>query len=415
MQLSTYAKFFSQDLVVIESGSGAAVCTEKLEESFYNSEANRFFYFIIFCFSVVIPIATTAVLFSQIRKEDTASYITDPKKHGTVVAYVLTGTVVSLLILTANILASVTVITNKHEYSEYIGRGKFNLWVSYIHAGWAIATNSIILFCFFYILACFNLKQMINNKCCGKKCHHRLVTSLAILVVGQDTYRKISKRAENPTISVLFLIMLCLPLICLSPHLGYILIAWLTESGKFNTSLIIFYIILVILVIVFQRSYNNNSNVRFSLGWCRKRYGDSNITPQEEKDFELGSAESDDEDETENTQAEKDGTCGENGCISHDKSVSGDINTHSFCLLAFYGVFFWFIAGMFVAAIVVLPFPAEDFLTYLMSTVELAVVFAASKYIYSGFNGKKEEDGEKSDNKEEKEGAEKGDKEFKND
>ena len=101
------------------------------------------------------------------------------------------------------------------------------------------------------------------------------------------------------------------------------------------------------------------------------------------------------EDEIENAQTEKEDICRENGCINYDKAVTGDINicTHSFCLLIFYGAFSVRLAGTFLVAIFVLPFTAEEFITYFRNTVELAVVFALSKYLYSGsFFGDQKED-----------------------
>ena len=367
---------------------------------------SKFFNVVLIAFSIFVPFACILAFLVQIRNagDKTLDFVIDSSKHGTLVGVVLTGTSVSFVILAVDILASLAVIRNRHEYSEYISNSALNLRVIFVHTIWVILTNFFLLLCFLYIVVCSHLIPV----CCGKRPCHKLVSALVVLVVGRTTFEKIGQHAKHPTVSAVFLIMLGLPFISVSPHLGYILIAWLSESSKFNASLVLFYIILIILVVIFRKCYTSHSTLRFSCCQCKKLYGDRDTIPQGSRDIELGKVESDSEDShldhlekkggsselertplypplsLERAKSRKERIFGSTGCITFDKSVTSDINTHAFSLLIFYGVFILMLTALIILTIVMLPFTAGEFITYFVNIVQLIIVFAASKYLYSG-------------------------------
>ena len=343
---------------------------------------SRFFNLVLIAFSIFVPFACILAFLVQIRNagDKTLDFVIDSSKHGTLVGVVLTGTAVSFVILAVDILASLAVIRNRHEYSEYISNSALNLRVIFVHTIWVILTNFFLLLCFLYIVVCSHLIPV----CCGKGPCHKLVTALVVLVVGRTTFGKIGQHAKHPTVSAVFLIMLGLPFISVSPHLGYILIAWLSESSKFNASLVLFYIILIILVVIFRKCYTSHSTLRFSCCQCKKSYGDRDTTPQGSRDIELGNVESDSEDSLERAKSRKERIFGATGCITFNKSETSDINTHAFSLLIFYGVFILALVAIIILTIVMLPFTAGEFITYIVNIVQLIIVFVASKYLYGG-------------------------------
>lgn len=271
MQLNVYAKFTVIENVERVNTFARAVCSEELNDIFYS--VNHKFNFIIVCLTIVIPFIFLIIFIIFVRNvhDDSIKAFTQPSKHGILVAMVMNGILISVAILVFDILACYVVVSGNHEYSQDLRGHSLNLYIVFGTLICDMLFFLPLLLSTLYILA-FNGKRLFQIFC---KCnieismHYFLTGSVIYLLIGKKTFNKINKLSDNDTIAVMFS-MLITPLLSLSSHIGYIMLAWLTEPSKCTTILILFYITFVYFYLAFRKCYKHFARSNISIKCLRK-------------------------------------------------------------------------------------------------------------------------------------------------
>ena len=301
---------------------------------------------------------------------------TSPTKYATMVALVLTGIWITIGILMCDVLACTVVLEGNHEYSQDITGRPINLYIVFGTLVSDIVFTIPMLFCIIYICVGNNGRRIFDRLCCNSlfsSCSYCLFN----LVVGKNTSKKISKLSENSIISFMFPFMLVTPLLCFSSHLGYIMLAWLTEPSKCTTTILLYYFFFLFLFLSFRRYYKIYSKVTFSCKCCyRKSHNDDTKIETGDHNIKLDVyGKKRNEHKLEDLSA-KASFC----CLSHSRANPEHINTQAFCLLLFYGVFIVGIALIFVLIFLLLPFSSQEVVIYLFQVFQLIVVLVSIQF-----------------------------------
>ncbi len=185
------------------------------------------------------------------------------------------GILVSIAILIFDVLACYIVASGDHEYANDLRGRSLNLYIVF---GTLICDFPLLL-CILYIFA-YNGKNLFKMCCkCDITCTARecLTHSLLSIVVGKKTLDKITKLSDNDMIALMFSALLITPLLSFASHIGYILLAWLTEPSKCTTILILFYVLVVYFYLSFRKSYKHHARINISCNCLNGASGDKNI------------------------------------------------------------------------------------------------------------------------------------------
>ena len=308
------------------------------------------------------------------------------------VAMVLTGMWITIGVLVCDILACTFVLNGYHEYSNDIQGTSINLHIVFATLACDLIFVLPILLSILYICICYNWRGAFKRAGCNVtfSSHSRLLTCVAFLV-GKNTINKISRLTENEIVSIMFPVMLITPVLCVSSHLGYIMLAWLTEPSKCTTTLVLYYTFLVCLFFSFRKCYHAHSGIRFTINWSRKDDVDSNggtsksVEENEGKGMELEVIEDAQcakvEHATEEVLPSSDSCC----CIAFGQANKKHINIQAFSLLLLYGTFIVGIAAMVVLIFLLLPFASQELVMYLFHVIQLLVVLLSIRFTYNLF------------------------------
>ena len=193
-----------------------------------------------------MPLFALLLIISSIRNvnDNVINSLTNSTNHGTIVALVLTGMWITIGIFLCDVLACSVVSVN--EYSSDIKGRPINLYITF---GTLVSDMIFILpmlLCILYIGICYNGREVLKRFHCNMVPPNSCWNTFFACIVGRYTFKKISKLTDNSIISLMFPFMLITPILCISSHIGYIMLAWLTEPTKCNTAFILYYIILVL-------------------------------------------------------------------------------------------------------------------------------------------------------------------------
>ena len=331
MQLDTYAKFTAQNNVERSNTFARAVCADELYDRYYGG-SNHDINYIVSAATIIgpIPLAIVTLTFISMRvyvkskhPRRTSPAVKDSMRGKVLVAVVSLGIYISIYILILDIMSANIVHTSDHEYaSELSGRSpSFNLYVSYITL-------------FFDLLACvmFLVVPMIAiliNSCCRRS--------------PEGFLRFFGKR--DFSLNKVFLLFLVAPVICITTHLGYILLAWTTQPSKSTTTLILYYFLFSYLFLSFQMTYK--------LG-CQmiKIRKNSNEPPQPRRDFK-------------------------------------GINVPVFFATLLLGIVYLGLAVIFTMVVYLMPLASEDLFGYLFNVIQFMIVVVSTQYAYKLIAGKK--------------------------
>lgn len=307
----------------------------------------------------------------------------------------MNGILISTAVLIFDILACHVVISDNHDYSLDMRGGSLNLYIVFATLICDLLFALPLLLSVLYIMVS-NGNGLFQACCkCSITSSLRCSITRAVLsmLVGKKTFKKINQLSDNDSIAVMFLAMLISPLLCLSSHLGYLMLAWLTEPSKCTTILILFYIIFVYFFFAFKRCYKHYSGIVIScrflrpsgLESCRK----SSISHEElclstngEKQAGYWPM-----DNTLDAAVAENNSHRHTCCLTIDKFDRKHLNMQAFCFMLFFGLFFLSVLVMVIAIIIVLPLSSEELVTYLFSVFQLTVVIISTQVAYELYFG----------------------------
>ena len=176
---------------------------------------------------------------SQNLYDEEQNKINTKTRKNLVVFVLITGILYVSLLILDTIFVVHTVITSSHEYEEELSTRNLTL-----NLGASIGTLICDTFAILWTIV--------------------ILTIIIVTTISTSLRTKIKKYnvMENSTIekhsyisSILFPSLLLSPFICVTSHLGYIVLAWVTEPSRSTTTLILYYFILFYLFIIIRMSY----------------------------------------------------------------------------------------------------------------------------------------------------------------
>ena len=342
MQLNIYAKFTNQGNIERRNSFAQAVCAGELYDKYYSGKNIEFDY-IIATSAIAGPLLLAMLTFfflavSCKRKchelsDDNKNRMNLKTKRKNLVAFVLVGIYISFYILILDIFAAHTASSSSHEYEPELSVQSrdcaFNLVVAYVTLTYDLLVCFLIIL-ILVIIWCIKIWPKQFNKCfarncCAKKCCHKSYTTDEI---------KIPDVADQVINSLLFPSLLIPPFLSITSHLGYIILAWITQPSRSTTTLILYYFILCYLYLIFRTSYKHGSKILKS------------------------------------------------------KTDSKTINVKIFTINLFLGMFYLGIAVVFIVIVYIEPLASEDLFSYLFNVVQFMIVVISTQYFYKLIAGK---------------------------
>ena len=258
-------------------------------------------------------------------KEEEKNKMKTKTNRKNLVVFVLIGIYISFYIWILDILALHTVVTSSHEYEEELSTRKLTS----------------------------NLGASIGTFICDTIAIIWTMGILAIIIVSTIYHystslrNKMEKYMEKFTIendyfisSILFPSLLLSPFICVTSHLGYIVLAWVTEPSRSTTTLILYYFILFYLFISIRMSY------KFGMKLLAKSM------PKEE------------------AKSEK---------VYHSVVI--------FFWSLGLGIIYLSLAVLFIVFVYLKPLASEDLFNYLFNVIQFMIVVVSTQYFYKLFTG----------------------------
>ena len=169
----------------------------------------------------------------------------------------------------------------------------------------------------------------------------------------------------------MFPLMIATPILCASSHLGYVMLAWLTEPSKCTTAFLLYYMIILYLFFAFKRFYGMHFKIKLAIDYLSSNSDsdqpDSNQDNKRVESVELVAVSARENGDAISTSAEKIG-------------YRNHINTQTFCFLLVVG--FTGVAAMFVLIFLLLPFSSQELITYIFQLLQLVVVLVSTQIAY---------------------------------
>ena len=264
---------------------------------------------------------------SQNLYDEEQNKINKKTNRKNLVVFVLIGIYISFYIWILDIFAVHTVVTSSHEYEE------------------ELSTRQLT----------WNLGASIGTLICDTFAILWTIGILAIIIVSTIYHYSTSLRnkikkykvMKNSTIendyfisSILFPSLLLSPFICVISHLGYIVLAWVTEPSRSTTTLILYYFVLFYLFISIRMSY------KYGMKLLAKSM------PKEEA-----------------------------------KSEKVYLSVGIFFLNLGLGIIYLSLAVLFIVFVYVQPLASEDLFNYLFNVIQFMIVVVSTQYFYKLFTG----------------------------
>ena len=254
------------------------------------------------------------------------------------------------------------------------------------------------------IFGLFHAFYIGGMEMCGKehKCNQILSKyNRVIKILSKVTNKEEDTSRDNDDDNnnmIIFLCMLVSPLLCISSHVGFILMAWLTEPSKSTTVFILYYFVFVYLFLIFRECYRFYSDFHFL--WTYKKKYNAIEYPTgiqlEELAKDQGASSGITDSATKSPRKEQSKDQGESPCSnSHvslikKKEQNDMINVQAFCLiLLVHSIFIVGIPIMIALAFILVPLETAGLVTYIFQLFQLLVVLISTIFIYQLFSTQK--------------------------
>lgn len=386
-----YAKYTDQSNIERENLLTRVICSEELYDIYYSGNNSRFL-FSITVYTILLPSVSLFIFIASVRKwnANTMKVLNRPSNHSTVVALAFLGAKFTLFVLIADILAASAVATNDHEYATEVTGSSINLIVVYITLVFDLIFSVPLLLCILYILylSARTFFGLENNCTCNKF----LRVSCGV-IIGKSSLKSIEKLSNAEAIAVIFPLMFASPLLCLSSHIGYMLLAWITEPGKGTSNLILVYIFAICFFIALRKIYTQHSDTKMSLKCKHQESNEGNAAEgntNEIIEFDVIPKDGNKSDDGKDiSQVGGTATVSKKsryvlGVLSNEADKDY-INPQAMCLVLFYSFFITGIAVIIIAVLVFLPISTDFLILYLSNAVQLMVVFISTYFAFQLF------------------------------
>ena len=287
-------------------------------------------------------------------EENKASSVLHSTKRKNLVALGLLSIYITIYIFILDVIAANIVRTSSHEYARELSPRNisFNLGVTY------------------FTLVC------------------DLLALGAVIVVF---ILIIIKKIES--VEGIFLSLLTATSVCIITHLGYIMLAWITQPSRSTTTLLLYYFLFFYMYLMFRKTYK--LGLRFKKSF-------SNYSPETESGKrikKLFSTPTNKPSETTNDPEPMEMQNRETNGNAHptdsragsDSTPAGKQKGIDVCLFFFIGVlgvFFLGLAVVFVMMIYLMPLASEDLFSYLFNVIQFMIVVVSTQYAYKLVVGK---------------------------
>ena len=321
-------------------------------------------------------------------KSATVKYFTKPANNRHLVAVSYAGIIISTMIFVTDILACVTVATNNHEYAREVKNRKPSINLSVVYVTLVLDTIFILpsFLCIVYILwinitGCENRKMSTSGK---------PIRGFFKLFIGEGSFDKLQAVSDEDLVSYTFPILFSSPILCISSHIGYIVLAWVTEPSKSTANLILYYFIIVFFYISFRKFYTLHKKTHLKW-WClsRVKTGESLETHTDGVEME-NMSENDPANSTSASGVQSEASAKKTGkrayyCISIVKVKTNHVNPQAFCFQLFYSILLAALSLLVIFIFLLLPISSESLLTYLFNAIQLLVVLITTQVAFKLF------------------------------
>ena len=352
-----------------ENNYARAICASELQKRFYSSKESTIVYTLI-CLTIFFPFFVIILCLCAYKKASEVIHsLTKPSKHETAVAMSLIGVYVSLTIYILDIVACHSAVTANHEYRDDVKDSSINV---------TLTIGTLIIDTIFFLPLIFGLSCALFI--CCKEIHDGKEVECNLPPKILSVYNKVIKK-EDTSKDNIFLCMLVSPLLCISSHVGFILMAWLTEPTKSTTVFILYYFVFVYLFLIFRECYRFYSNFHFPC--TRKKVVKINVTVEEKNKNNKHDTEM-----VEIPDASPRSVNSTTENVSHREKQC--INTQAFCLiLLVHSIFIVGIPIMIALAFISVPLETAALVTYIFQLFQLLVVLISTVFIYQLFSTQK--------------------------
>ena len=354
---------------------------------------------------VFIVLNTALKLKKYVDKKETSS-ILHTTKNKNIAALALVGIYISIYILILDMLAVHVVRTSKHEYEQELSERTlpFNFGVAYS------TLVCDLLFCIMFILipSVIILAIKLSSTVSKSSAVDENSTGDQSTTAGNPSTEEHS--TENTTqkgpfrfrlkesfkdedgkkdlISFLFPLYLVAPVMCIVSHLGYILLAWITQPSRSTTTLILYYFLFCYLYLIFRKSYKMGTQLyKFSKSQNIKTKASHSMAYENKTTFEMtthGVAS-----EVQSVAARAKVENEQQASQGIPKQSKDGINVCIFFLNLIFGLVYLGLAVIFTMIVYLIPLASEDLFSYLFNVIQFMIVVVSTQFAYKLLAGKK--------------------------
>ena len=186
------------------------------------------------------------------------------------------------------------------------------------------------------------------------------------MFIGKKSFSLINQMAHSNSETIAFVlpILLATPLLCISSHIGYVLLAWVTEPSKCTTSLLLYYAIVVFFYFILRKFYILHQKKCIMLNFKKVNNVEQGVcdrknvhTSTQRRRYTFSVIE---------VQAER-------------------INPQAHCIVMFYSIFLVSITMMTIFIFRLLPIASQNLISYLFNALELMIVFISTQIAFRLF------------------------------
>ena len=348
-----------------------AVCSEELNE-YATGRVN--FYFIV---TLLLPFAVITLFsfFLWRYNQKIEESLNKQSNIDNLAGVVLTGITLMIYVIIMDICA-VYYASTDHEYKDTTLSSKLNLNVTYITFVFdtAVVVYSVVI-CFIHFFSysyCFRSYRECISKCC--------CIPFFYLMSGFNKKDELwSDNTEPNKRNICIFISLLYPTVfCISSHLGYIFVAWVTEPDRTSSIVLVALVILLYFFLMYREIYHVNIPPKDAK--CHMRY--MSVCAKIKHILEIGVSyykSCPKKSEKPSFELITNSVPYSSFQDSNDKVLC---NLNALLIALSWGPVFIVPVSVILAAFLLLPIPALELASYLQSIVEIVLVLAAALVSY---------------------------------
>ena len=200
----------------------------------------------------------------------------------------------------------------------------------------------------------------------------------------------------------IFPYLLIAPSVCITSHLGYIMLAWITQPSRSTTTLILYYFLFSYMYLMFRKTYKLGQKCKYSMDSTESRQSREmqgtavgHTSSSATSSVSIGTpprkiaADSDSPASGTSTPPTESisSSLAENASTPSGKQKA--INVCLFFLGLVLGVFYLGVAVVFVMMIYLMPLASEDLFSYLFNVIQFMIVVVSTQFVYKLIVGEK--------------------------